>query len=302
MVSRMKRSVLTLTAVGLLILGLGLFAGSTAGTGASLSAAGSVSGASAASSVATGTFNFSNPHPVWDTGNLCVVQVNGAYWTCNYSGNFHHPFFGPYASSLVSPDCGCYGPSSLIYNFSTEHVTLNISLSDLSRKVPIFINLEGNYTTININITGCRGGGLLNVSVLGEYDFIHFTNSASGVSSSFALYENHDGFYDQVSGSWDRTSTYFVGAAPKYSLCPWENGSRTDKWSVSLTGWKDFQKLEWANGIGYNTTPNRVSVGNWSHVLFENTTSFACYWSLPATTTCHHGWGPFLELAATRRN
>ena len=300
--SKVKGTVLTLTAVGLLVLGLGLFAGSSAGTSANLSSASGSSSATATSTVSTGTFSFSNPHPVWDSGNLCVVQVNGAYWTCTYAGSHFHHFFDAQSALQLSPDCGCSTPSPLIYNFSTEHVTLNISLSNLSKRMPIFINIAGNYTTININVTGGCGGGSLNVSVLGEYDFIHFVNSANGISSSFALYENHDGFYDQISGNWDRTSAYFVGAAPRYSLCPWQNGSRTDKWSVSLTGWQDFQELEWANGIGYTTTPNQVPVGHWSQVLFENTSSFTCYWSLPPTSTCHHGWGPYVELFTTRRN
>lgn len=299
-----KGALLTLTAVGMVIAGLGLFAGATGGApnGATPTAAAS-SGASTGT-VSTGTFNFSSPAPVWNSGNLCTVQKVGSYWSCSYSGpSHHHHGYGPAVG--VTSNCGCSVPTPLIYNFTMRAVTLNITLSNLSDQVPIFINIKGNWDTINIVITGsdCQGqGGILNVTVLGENNDINFVNHASGVSASFLIYLDKDVYTATFYGNHDSTSTYFVGASPRYGLCPWENRSRLDTAFVSFVGWADHQSLEWVNGVGYNTPTTWQYVGGWSSVSYGNTSTFSCYWSFPPAYTCSQGWGPSQVLVAGSRD
>jgi hypothetical protein len=301
----MKRTMMVFTAVGLLVVSLGLLAGSTASTTPG------VAGLSVASTPlfpqngSTGTYNFSNPAPAWDAGNLCVVQGAGSFSSCSYSGLSHHGRGFDPATGMGS-NCGCSSPSSLIYNFSINHVTLDVNLTDLSSKVAIFINVLGEHNTINIlvNSTACWGqGGSLNVSVLGEYDFVNFVNSASGVSATFALYENHDSYSGVIKGSSDRTSTYFVGAAPKHDLCPWDNATTTNTGTAKLTGWRDSQLIVWANGNGYVSAPSWAGHGySGNHVTYENISNFACSWSLPTPSTCHGGYDPAAVLAASTRD
>ncbi|MGA8542784.1 MAG: hypothetical protein WB947_04505 [Thermoplasmata archaeon] len=196
--------------------------------------------------------------------------------------------------------CGCSQSSSLIYNFSIEKVTLDVNLSGLSQKQEIYINVQGSYDTININVTGCRGGGSLNVSVKNEFDQVNFINSASSISSTFAIYENHDGYSAKISGSSDTTSTTFATADHGY--CPVVNTTLSkDTYSVSLSGHRDSQWIVWANGNGYSTSPNRLNTAGWDSVTFENSSSFSCYWSIPAPSTCHHGYGPQVDLIAAPR-
>lgn len=303
MAVRSKRIVLTLSAVGMVVVGLGLVAGLTVGSSTGQFPSSGMLKAGSGSGVSAGTFNFSKNGPVWDTGNLCVVQVSGSYLTCSYSGSYYH-HYGQSLGESGKRMCHCSYSTSLIYNFSISHETLNISLSNISQKMHIYVNIEGNHTTININVTGCsRGGGSLNVSVLGEYNKVNFVNSASGISSSFAIYENHNPYAAWISGNWDKTKTVFARANPKLNQCPRGNGSTADTWSATLTGFGDVQKLVWASGIGYSSPPNWVSVGYFDGLVFENSSTFSCYWSFPLPSSCHgngEGYSP-AELATIRK-
>jgi len=253
--------------------------------------------ATSVNNTTTNYFNFSGPnHPKWNQGDLCTLQTNGSDVSCTYSGGSYYHGWAP----DVTTACGCQGKQALIENISGQNLTITVTVSNLPRNVGLYLNFQGKYDVVNLNIAGCRGG-VVNITLITQDMTLNLNYTASHVQSNIYFYTDHDHFNAVVSGNMDHTTTYFSGAAPRFDLCPYGNASKSDSYSLTTTGWGDSQTIVDVNAVGYNTPLNTLWTSHWNVVSFENTTNFGCMWSIPPASTCHHGgWAPVEQIAVSR--
>lgn len=264
---------------GLIVLSLGL-----------TSAAGAAPAAHSAN-VTAGTFNESLNAPAWNSGNLCNATKVGSQIWCSYNGPSMGRGFGP----SVKSQCGC--TQALSYNFSTDKKTIYISINNLSsRENTVELNFRGNQNTVYLNVSGC-GGGVLNLTLLGEKNTVNVNYTVSSMQSTFRLFLDHNSFNAVYSGNNDQSITYFSGVGEKKDLCPYLNTSRTDTGTVSATGSWDVQGFVWANGLNYTSSVSWSSLtgtGFHNYVGYANVTELFCGWAAapPCQTSHHGGWDP----------
>jgi hypothetical protein len=287
-------------------IGLGVIVGTLVLVGMGLAAAGasaspllgaplSHTASAQATSASYGTFNFTAPgHPVWNSGNLCTLNQTGKNVSCVYSGPTGHHSYGGVNG------CGCQSSGSLVENFSGAHETITIKISNLQKNLnSVYLNFKGKYDTIYLDLSGCQGG-TVNITMISQYTTLYLNYTASNVQTNVYFYSDLNAYNAVISGNWDHTTTYFVSAIERLNECPAGNESRSDTYGLTMTGWGDSQKLIYVNAMGYTTSANSVWGSHWNVVSYENTTSFACGWSLPPASTCHHGgWAPE-AIAASR--
>src|SRR5580658_3976537 len=280
----------SLFGIAAFVVALGFLAGGLASGSPTASATGSLELAKTPVLNTSQSFNFSSPSPTWNSGNLCTPVVNGSTETCQSVSHSGHGF------GATQTGCGCQTKQPLTYNFSGAYLNFVVDISNV-QNTPVYLNFVGHNDTILIVVTGCQGG-TLNVSVLSQTT-LPLNVSPSNVKASIYLYSDADHYIGNLSGNRATVWTYFVSARPKYNLCPSANNTHTDSWVQNVTGWGDYQGYKFVNGVGYGTSLNVVSTGDYNDVAFENTTNFECSWSFAPPSTCHHsGWSPSEGAAA----
>ena len=286
--------VLTLAVV---VVALGMLTGGVSSASPLGAASAGVHAAKTATQNTSQNYSFSANAPKWNSGNLCTPTTSGSTVTCAYvhtggSGG------GPAAAPTQS-HCGCKTQTPLTYNFSGNHMNFVVSISNLQFQ-KVYLNFRGSHDTISVNVSGCSGGDL-NITVMSQTTFT-LNISASHVKAFVYLYSDADHYVTNTSGNCVTVWTYFVSARPKYNECPSSNDTKTDSYLLNITGWSDSQGLVFVNGVGYSTAFNSLSTGSWNQVSFENTTNFACSWSVAPPSTCHHGgWSPVADGVAVRK-
>jgi len=273
---------------------LGLLMGGVSSASPVVTAGGNLSFAKTATANTSQNYSFTANAPNWNAGNLCTPVTTGSLVTCTYSGG--HGGHG-FVSTAGGSGCGCQS-SALTYNFSGNDTNYIVNISNTQHQA-VYLNFHGANDTFLVDVTGCSGG-TLNITVMSQTTFT-LNVSASSVKAWVYLYSDADHYFANLSGDRGTVWTYFVSARPKYNECPSSNDTKSDSYSVSITGWGVYQGLVFVNGVGYSTALNTVSVGDWNNVSFENTTNFECSWSNAPASTCHHGgWSPTLDGAAVR--
>jgi hypothetical protein len=257
---------------------------------------GATSASIGAAHVTAPTFNFSNPSPTWNAGNLCVPTTVGGNEYCVYSGSTHHGFSPTTAGT--TPGCGCQGSTPLTYNFSSRTLDFTVNISNLNNR-NVYLNFQGATQNITINVNGCQGG-TLTVSIKGE-ETVNLHLSTSSLKALIYIYGNHDTYNAWISNDHNSVSTYFVSAQWKVNECPALNNSWTDAYSVSMSGFSNSQGIAFVNAVGPTSTLNGISTGHWNSMWFENTTTFTCSWTFAPASTCSHGYTVAEVLAAVRQ-
>jgi hypothetical protein len=279
-----------LVGAALLMLSTGFLVGSS---GASVATGGGLVAAS--SSVVGPSFNFSNPTPTWNTGNLCTPVQTGGNVSCTYSGGGHRGFAPAITAGMSG--CGCQGSTPLTYNFSSRYLNYTVNVSNLNNQ-HVYLNFNGATQNITINVVGCMGGQL-NITVKGE-ETVNVNLKTSGAKVVLTIYGNNDHYYGTISGSHNSIWTTFVSAKFKLNECPAQNNSVTDSYWVGVSGWGNAQGIVFASAVGPGSALNGVSTGGWNSVWFANTTDFTCSWTYAPASTCSHGYGPADVQAAAR--
>ncbi len=273
------------------VVALGLLAGGAVSSSPMASGAGGPRVANIPIQNTSQNFSFSSPSPTWNSGNLCTPVVSGSVESCTYNGGG----FGTHGFGGTGSQCGCSTP--LTYNFSGANLAVIVNISN-THDQPVYLNFVGHNDSFLVELSGCQGG-TLNITVQSQTNFT-LDISASSVQAWVHLYSDADHYFSNISGHHVSVWTYFVSARPKYNECPSSNDTKSDSWSLNVTGSKDFQGLEFVNGVGYSTASNLLSTGNWNSVSFENTTNFVCSWSWAPASNCHHSWGAAAVAAAGR--
>jgi hypothetical protein len=241
-------------------------------------------------------YSFDANAPTWNAGNLCVPVASGPAVTCSYSSSQGGHGFGAIAGQNGG-GCGCKS-APLTYNFSGNNTNYVVKIQNLQNQA-VYLNFRGSNDTFLVVVSGCSGGSL-NITMMSQATFT-LNLTSSSIQAAIYLYSDADHYVANISGGHSTVWTTFVSARPKINECPSSNDTKSDSYTLNLSGHQDYQGIVFVNGVGYATATNTVSVGNWNSVSFENTTNFVCFWSTAPASTCHHGgWAPAIEGAAVR--
>jgi hypothetical protein len=177
------------------------------------------------------------PSVLWNQGNLCTPTVVGTTYTCTNG-----------ATGLCNP--------GVILNQSKNMSTLVYMLGGSSDCITI--NILGSNDTIDVELGGSNDPSFV-LTLFGTNDTIVLPSTFGGSSdkASFYLFGADDNYTTATGpgGSHLVLNTYFIGESPSSAACPYQNLSKTDRYSfVAPTGSGNLQNLTWYNNVGYSTT------------------------------------------------
>ncbi|HEV8050245.1 MAG TPA: hypothetical protein VGP88_06590 [Thermoplasmata archaeon] len=202
--------------------------------------------------------------PNWGHGNLCTTFTSG---TCHNS-----------QSNVCGP--------GLRYNESATNSSVTFALTGSNDC--IVLNFTGNGDTITLGVTGSNLGYFV-LDLFGFNDTVVLNNqfSGSGFHAFFYLFGGYDTYKASggPTGSGMYLNTYFVGQSASGGICPSNNLSATDKWSIQgSSSSNSLQNLTWNNSVGYATPYHKTS--GWPGTGNSGTGNHVGWQNVTAATTC----------------